>query len=263
MPRSFLSRLVARVAGYSASWLSQPLIRAYMRCYGVGLHDAERKDPREYSCLRDFFTRRLAPGSRPMHGILSSPCDGIISAVGTIHAGQILQAKGRTYGVGELLGSQEIADEFTAGKFITIYLSPADYHRVHAPIDFHLHEARYIPGRLFSVSPRTTARTERLFCRNRRLVMLGDCALGSLALVMVGALIVGAIHPAWNMPAEIACDSFRERVDFRVGQDFGHGAELGTFEFGSTVILLLSQAMPTMQPALQVTQSIRLGQALI
>ncbi|TAN24038.1 MAG: phosphatidylserine decarboxylase [Acidobacteria bacterium] len=195
-----------------------------------------------FASLQQFFCRSLRPELRPIAsdpGVLVSPADGLITAGGSIVAGELLQAKGHTYSIGELLGDAARAEAFLGGCYATIYLAPADYHRVHAPAAGDLVEARYIPGARWSVSPRTAERVPRLFAQNERLISYLDTALGPVAVVMVGACLVGAIRvnydPLWNAgPGPHVAD--RRRYDPALA--FTRGQELARFEFGSTVILL-------------------------
>ncbi|MFV5027129.1 archaetidylserine decarboxylase, partial [Escherichia coli] len=85
--------------------------------------------------------------------VLVMPADGVISQLGKIEEDKILQAKGHNYSLEALLaGNYLMADLFRNGAFVTTYLSPRDYHRVHMPCNGILREMIYVPGDLFSVN---------------------------------------------------------------------------------------------------------------
>ncbi|MBD3646020.1 MAG: phosphatidylserine decarboxylase, partial [Pseudomonadales bacterium] len=143
-------------------------------------------------------------------------------------------------------------------SFHTIYLSPRDYHRVHVPVGGSLHDCQYVPGRLFSVNETTTARVPDLFAANERLVGRFETPSGPMGLVMVGAMIVAAIKPAWQnapfTPREIDGQTFDPPRVFEQAEEFA------SFLMGSTVILIFPDKVPwTVTPG----QQVRLGQALV
>ncbi|MGH9393061.1 MAG: archaetidylserine decarboxylase, partial [Terriglobales bacterium] len=195
------SRLAGRLARSPASrWL----IPWYARHYGVAMEEAQVPE-RGFASLQQFFSRELRPGLRPIasgRGVLASPCDGSVGACGTVAEGLLLQAKGRRYRLAALLAGEAAASGFEGGLYCTIYLSPRDYHRVHAPVAGAVRQARYIPGAFSPVHPRAVASIAGLFAANQRLVTWLETSAGMLAVVMVGACLVGAIRvaydPGWN-----------------------------------------------------------------
>lgn len=219
-----------------------------------------------YASLQQFFCRTLRPELRPIAAepdVLVSPADGVITAAGAIASGELLQAKGKTYTLAALLGDAGRAEEFIGGCYATVYLAPADYHRVHAPDAGRIVEARYIPGTRWPVNQRTAARVPNLFAKNERLITYVETTRGVLAVVMVGACMVGGMRvnydPLWNAgPGPHVADRRR----YEPAPRFARGQELGRFEFGSTVILLSC-------PRLAVTlcssggQPIRMGAVLM
>ncbi|WP_237489036.1 archaetidylserine decarboxylase [Tsuneonella aeria] len=218
-----------------------------------------------YPSFNAFFTRALKPGARPLADsarYVLSPADGAVSQVGRIADGRILQAKGRDYSVAELLaGDAADAPRFDGGRFVTIYLSPRDYHRVHMPVGGRLRETRYVPGDLFSVNGVTAEGVERLFARNERLACLFETPLGTVASVMVGAMIVAGIETVWSgrvAPHGKAVQSAR----FADGPVFAPGEEMGRFYLGSTVVLLFEPDRIEWLPELQPGSAVRMGQAI-
>lgn len=259
-PLKLLSRLAGIVA--DSSLIRVPLIRLFVRIYDVDLGESERELPREFHHFNDFFTRRLKSGARSVAhgaGTVISPVDGTVSEIGAIEDGAIVQAKGIEYTVDSLLDGDDAA-AFQRGSFVTLYLSPRDYHRVHAPLDMEVVSARYIPGKLFSVNPGTVARIPRLFARNERLVARGTSGAGRVCLIMVGAVIVAGIKPIWRPAAYPPGRSGLERFD--PPAQLAGGDEFGQFQLGSTVILLFEEGRIAWSPALRAGSPVRMGEPL-
>ncbi|QWP75657.1 phosphatidylserine decarboxylase [Lysobacter sp. K5869] len=267
LPHRFLSTL-ARVLAYSDDpRVSRFLIDTVTEKFGVDLNEAANPDPRSYPTFNAFFTRALKPGARRAEGdarTLLMPADGRISQCGPIRAGEIFQAKGRSFTALELLGGDEAAAApFRDGDFATVYLSPRDYHRVHMPWTGTLRETVHVPGRLFSVGPDAVRNVPRLFARNERLVCHFDTEFGPMALVMVGALLVSGVETVWS---GVEIPAYGDRVttkDYR-GKNITlkRFEEMARFNYGSTVIVLLPPGVATLDPALQAETAVRLGQPL-
>lgn len=244
IPHHAVSQLLFRLTRVRAPWFKNRFIDIFARHYGIDWREARKQRSADFAHFNAFFTRALQPDARPLEGdddTVISPADGRISQIGDIHNESILQAKGRTFTVAELLGDDaDSAAALTDGRFATIYLSPRDYHRVHMPLGGRLRKTIYIPGRLFSVAPYTTRTIPRLFARNERLVCLFDSDTGPFAVIMVGALNVAAIETVWAglvtrpRPGKRVVEDFRERDVV-----LSRGAEMGRFNMGSTVILLM------------------------
>jgi phosphatidylserine decarboxylase len=262
IPKNLSSAVVYRATRSRRPWIRRPLIRWFARAYRVDLHDAADPDLDGYATFNEFFTRALRRGSRPIEGgpgTLVAAADGVLTEHGTIHGDRLLQAKGRAYSLAELLGETGSAVEgLRGGSYLTIYLAPRDYHRVHAPLAGALVRTRYIPGERFSVSRATAAAIGRLFCRNERVVCWFDTALGPLAVVLVGALNVSCISTvAHGEIASGAPREWREAQPVAVAQ----GDEVGRFNMGSTVIVLLG-ASAAWRPSATHGATVRMGQAL-
>ncbi len=267
LPHHLFSRLVGWFMGRRLwkNWL----ITVFANRYGVDFSEAERQRPDDYDSFNDFFTRRLKPGKRPLpedYSIVVQPADGAISQLGAIREQQIFQAKGHSYSAQALLaGTPEEADQFRDGTFATIYLSPKDYHRVHMPVTGTLRSMTYVPGSLFSVNPTTTAAIPGLFARNERVVCLFDTALGPMAVVLVGAMIVASIETSWA--GQICPGRSKqgvERVDYK-GDDaitLQTGDELGLFKTGSTVIVLFAEDALELDEQLESGSQVRMGEPL-
>lgn len=266
LPQQLLTALARRLATTRAGWISRPLIQWFARRYRVDLEEAESSKLENYACFDDFFTRALKPGTRPMPadpGIPISPCDGFISQLGRIDEGRLLQAKGMGYSPAALLGSEALAEPFFNGRYITFYLAPGDYHRVHMPLGGKLLAETRVPGSLFGVSPATTRVIPRLFARNERMGVIFDTVYGPVAVVMVAALLVAGIETVWSGPEYCRAAAFRERVNHLAGGlELERGAELGRFHWGSTVIVLGTDVFPRWLRQLGPGDRVRMGQAL-
>ncbi|QDH35529.1 archaetidylserine decarboxylase [Porphyrobacter sp. YT40] len=265
VPQHALSRLAGSIAASETPWLRDRLIRRFVAAYGVDLSQAARGIG-EFTSFNDFFTRELKPGARPLADAsqhILSPADGAVSQLGPISGGRIIQAKGRDYSVAEILGcGADEAARFEGGSFITIYLSPKDYHRVHMPAAGTLAQTTYIPGDLYSVNTATAAGVDRLFARNERLSCRFDGPDGHFASIMVGAMIVAGIDTVWP-------NAFRTHASAPVHEDFagaGHtfaaGDEMGRFYLGSTVVLLFEPGRIAWREGLKTGDPLRMGEAL-
>jgi phosphatidylserine decarboxylase len=241
-------------------------IRAYCRAYSVDLADYE-VPVGGYPTFDAFFTRRLKPGLRPLDpepDALLSPADGRIEDMGIIEEGARLTIKSQTYSVAELLADRWAASLYAGGQFAVVYLSPRDYHRVHAPVNGRVRAVRHVPGSLFPVNQIGLQYIPRLFARNERVVVEQNSpVLGSVTSVMVGAIGVGRISLAFD--SQLVTNSgraFGERIYLdKEGPTLERGAELGTFHLGSTVILFTGPGAGLV-PALRAGQRVRMGEAV-
>lgn len=222
--------------------LRRPVFRTFSRLVGIDLDEVELPLG-EYPTMSSFFARRLREGARPMSSSrreVAAPCDGRVAAVGPVASGSLVQAKGRRYRLDALLADAHLAERFDGGAQLTLYLSPADYHRVHSPVDGRLVRYTYIPGVLNPVGPFYTERVEELFARNERMILEIATDFGPVALVLVGAAGVGNLHLA---APEVETRRFRrQRLSRSVTLEqpiaIRRGDELGTFQLGSTVVLV-------------------------
>ncbi|MEO6968978.1 MAG: archaetidylserine decarboxylase [Rhodanobacteraceae bacterium] len=265
LPQKMLSRIVRAATRWTWRPWKDFLIARVIRRYDVDMSETAQSDPRAYPSFNAFFTRALKPGARVPAGGETSvlcPADGRISQAGHIDEGRILQAKGRIFAVAELLADETRAERYRDGNFVTLYLSPRDYHRVHMPLDGELVETAHVPGRLFSVAPRPVEQIPRLFARNERLICHFEGAHGPFVMAMVGAILVSGISTVWS-GAEIPPYAGRiVRGNWRGrGVSLARFGEMARFEMGSTVILLLP-AGSALQPGLLPQRPVKLGQRL-
>lgn len=273
LPQAGLSRSLGRLADVPVPRaLRRPLFRTFARAVGADLSEVE-KPLEEYRTMNAFFVRRLKPGLRTWPtgpATVGSPVDGIVGSVGEITRGTAVQAKGRDYLIAELLGDSDEARALEGGRFITLYLSPRHYHRVHAPVDAVIPLARHVPGKLFPVNLPSVAHVPALFVTNERLLCFLDSALGQLVVVAVGAYNVGRISTAFDASwgggrpwvsnrSEPLPRERRHDPPIQVAR----GGELMAFHLGSTVILLLPPCSTELTPACRPGREVRLGEALV
>ncbi len=250
MWRVIPKRAVSGAIGWGASRgipsrLRQAMLAKFARVYGIDVAEAE-KPLEAYAGFDEFFTRRLRAGARPIAeeaGGVVSPADGVVVECGLATAGTMIQAKGSTFDLTELLGDAEVAGQLVGGAYLITYLSPKDYHRVHAPVGGRVIGWRHIPGTLFSVGAKSVASEPGLFVRNERFVTLIEMDGGGLcAVVMVAAIGVGHVTVSYDPEVATHRPGFlRAAVRHRRYDEpkpIRRGDELGIFHLGSTTIVV-------------------------
>ena len=250
--------------------LRKLFIRAFIKRYKVDLSQAKIQEVDKFENFNAFFTRELQSNARPLanvQGAIVCPADGAVSQLGNITDGNLLQAKGRHYSCKSLLaGDAQMAELFRAGKFVTVYLSPRDYHRVHMPMNGILKKTVYVPGKLFSVNQATADSVPNLFARNERLICLFGTEVGPMAVILVGAMIVAGIDTAWA--GEVCPTTVKREI---IETDYTNqapavelplGSELGRFRLGSTAIVLFPHGAMEFESSLKATSGVAMGQLL-
>jgi phosphatidylserine decarboxylase len=269
LPQHFLSRQVHRLARCRVKPVKNALIGSFVRHFRPDMSDAADPEPRDYPSFNAFFTRSLRPGARPCDPdprALACPVDGTVSQIGRLDGLRMLQAKGHDYSVEALLGGASAwTQRFAGGSFATLYLAPYNYHRIHMPAAGTLRAAWFIPGKLFSVNAVTAAAVPGLFARNERVVCAFEEGPLAFALALVGALFVGSIATVWH--GDITPCSPRRATHLpldtgRAAARLDRGAELGRFNMGSTVILLLPPGAAEWLPELRPGTPVRVGQTI-
>lgn len=259
MRTPFLTKL-----SHASGWLADrhipgplraPIYRAYSACYGVDL-DELRLDLAAHPSMAAFFVRRLKEGARVFPEdpqVLPSPADGRVQTIDRIQDGTILQAKGQPYPVAELLAGADEGLDLEGGWAWTVYLSPRDYHRVHAPEDCELEHVSWAQGSRYSVAPKVLQKRPGVLCGNERAVLRLSTPRGPLLLVMVGALNVGRIRV-------VGVPQGQSRAP--APKSFARGGELARFEMGSTIVLIAPPGGPEPLPGLSPGDPVRMGMPL-
>lgn len=266
-PQLAVSRLAGRLADMDvAPALKNRVIKWFIGRYGVNMSEALEPDLTAYPTFNAFFTRALKDGARPIEGdetVFTSPVDGTISQLGQVSRDRVFQAKGQSFSLTELLGGDaERAAPFEDGEFATVYLPPSDYHRIHMPMAGTLTGMAYVPGKLFSVNPTTAEQVPNLFARNERVICLFDTEAGPMALVLVGAMIVGSVETTW---AGVVAPNPHQVSHWDYSGDeaprFEKGEEMGRFRLGSTVIAVMPKGSVQWNADQIAGKKVRLGEA--
>jgi phosphatidylserine decarboxylase len=269
LPQHLLTSVVHAVTRARSPAIKNWLIGSFMRGFHPDMSDAVEPNPLAYGSFNEFFTRALRADARPIvrdERTLVSPVDGTVSQLGGIAGNQIFQAKGRHYSLEALLaGSGEWTARFQGGSFATLYLAPYNYHRIHMPLTGTLQAAWYVPGKLFSVNQTTAAAVGGLFARNERVVCVFENGPLVFAMVLVGALFVGSMTTVWHgdiTPRRPRRPSVLPVSGTAAPTRLEQGAEMGRFNMGSTVILLLPPGTRQWNAGLGAGTTIRVGQPL-
>jgi phosphatidylserine decarboxylase len=277
LPQAAISRFAGRVADLPIPRpMRRPVLSAFARAVGANPREAERP-LEDYRTLDAFFVRRLREGARPWRADPSgagSPVDGVVGQIGEIASGRLVQAKGLDYTAAELLADERLAARLDGGPFVTLYLAPRHYHRIHAPCRGRIVEARHVPGALLPVNAPAVASVPRLFARNERVVCALEAPFGGAALVAVGATNVGRIEsvfdPDWNGPRGGVTNlpgsggrgraAGSRRYDPPLAVDAGD--ELMAFHLGSSVVVLFEAGRVLLDPRVVPGREVRVGDPL-
>lgn len=242
--RKWISRLMGK---FSHSNISRYFIPYFAKSYGIPLHEAE-KEIGDYPTLNSFFTRKLKPGMRPIHqdqaGMIS-PVDALVTFIGPIQTGTILNVKGQDYSLDELLNHSPRAEAYRHGYAFVLYLSPTDYHRIHAPVTGSKIESDHIKGKVYPVHDFAMRHMRTVLSRNERLITYISHEHGEIALVKVGAMNVSSIVYSNDKATQ-----------------WQQGDDLAYFEFGSTVVLITRNNTFEPLPELEVGHKVRMGELL-
>jgi len=264
LPRNLFSRVCGNIADFNIpTFVLEPLIKLFSQIYGVNLAESEKKIS-EFRTFNEFFTRRLIKEARPIDqrkNSILSPVDGFIGEFGTIINNKLIQAKGLEYRVDDLLEDQNRTKKYNGGKFVTIYLAPQNYHRIHSMVNGEVREFSYIPGDLWTVSLLGLHHVNNLFARNERLTTYIDSEKGECALVKVGATVVGRIRVNYHNQISNLKGAQVKKIVLENPYNLKKGQEIGLFELGSTVICLFPPKQIELYK-LQVGQKIFYGQSI-
>ncbi len=266
--RWFPKGALPRLAGWLADvrWPGAPLgafIRLYIRVFGIDMTQFVVA-PQGWPTFNAFFTREVRPGARPVApaaDALVSPVDGRVIEAGAIRAGRLLQAKGIDYSLADLLGGDPAWRTYDGGAYVTLYLHPRDYHRIHTPCAGEVVRFRTVPGDLWTVSPAGVRQVPGLFARNERWITFLRTAFGEVAVVKVGATIVGRIRVVYHSGQSHRRHGAPQAETLALPYPLAAGAELGRFELGSTVILLTRPGEAVLDP-LRPGDAVKMGQRI-
>lgn len=266
LPHRLLSRIVNRLMRVENKTVKNFIINKISKTYHINMQEAFSSDINDYKNFNAFFTRKLKADVRPIDqakNSIISPVDGAISQCGDIKQGRIFQAKGFDFTVSELLACDDkTANYYQDGQFATIYLSPKDYHRMHAPLDCEVSKTVHVPGRLFSVAKWTAESVPRLFARNERLVCYLETEFGQIAYVLVGAIMVSSMETVFNGLVTPPYANKVNDVAIIGNNKLSKGDEVGRFNMGSTVILLFPANFAELNKDLTENTAVKLGEKI-
>ncbi len=265
IPRITLTRFMGWWSQIRHPWVVKSSMAVWRWFSDLDLSDAKHT---QFDSLHACFTRELKPGARmvnPDPAFLTSPCDAIVGACGTIAQGQVFQAKGFPYQLETLLSTSAHCKHWPAalegGTYITLRLTSSMYHRFHAPHDVQLQHVTYISGDTWNVNPVALARVKELFCKNERAVLHMQTLEGvpflivPVAAVLVASMRFHAVDVLLNLrykgPNEMPCDAV-----------YVKGQEMGWFEHGSTILVFVPKGFD-LAPDIVLGQRIQMGQALL
>ena len=225
-----------------------------------------------WKTFNQLFARNFKPGYRPVAAVSDQTV--IVSGADSTFAGQWeirpdshVTVKNLHWQISELLEGSPYKDRFDRGLFMHAFLSPADYHRWHAPVGGTVLEARVIPGQVYLQviaepvpgDPHGRHRLKPLrnfdapddagyqFAQARGLIVL-DTPIGLVAVLPIGMCQVSSVI----LTAE-------------VGVTLRKGEELGYFQLGGSDIILLFEAKSnvsfTAQPNFHYKMGTRIAQA--
>ena len=262
IPRRALTLFVGWLSKLEQPWVRGPCMAVWQLFTDLNLQEAKQT---RFRSLHECFTRQLKDGARPIDadsGVIVSPCDGIVGAMGQVVEGSVLQAKGSPYRLIELLGDEELVRYYRGGCYVTLRLTAGMYHRFHAPYDCEVEQVTYFSGDTWNVNPIALRRVERLFCRNERAAI--RCRMRPdgerITLVPVAAVLVASIrlhfldvllHLKYRGPNLMPCETTLRK-----------GEEMGWFQHGSTIIVLAPGRM-AFREGLRTGALIRMGQPLL
>ncbi len=241
LPRRLISALMGVLFRFRwPSPLRGVVYGLFVRLTRIDMREAER-ELNVYQSIEEIFSRRLAQGVRPIAGEICAPVDGFLHCSQAPTGILGFQAKGYYYSLRELIyGESEIEFDFEPAWYMTFYLAPHNYHRVHCPLAGELHALRWIRGDKWPVQHGFRNAVTRLYVRNERKVfrLRHTVSGGQMFVVMVAALGVG------NMVVTAAETQENKAVTkFDPAVQLAAGDELGYFTLGSTVLLICDQVL--------------------
>ena len=261
------------LAGYFSKseilFIKDLLIGLFCYFYKPNLKESVEGDTKRFKSFNDFFTRKLKSESRPINpdiNIITSPVDGMIVQLGKIEKETLIQAKGIKYNISDLIKDKTLAKTFRNGFFITIYLAPKNYHRIHSPFNGTIEETKYLEGNLYSVNTQSTRKIRSLYSNNERTFCYVKSDNFYYGLVSVGAAMVGSIVPFWNIETNPKKRNLVDLWNKGPEEDLkavSKGQELSYFQMGSTVILLLPSGLEADKNFLYESKAVKFGEELI
>lgn len=207
--------------------LSKREINSFIKFHQLDM--SEVLEPLEnFNTFNEFFYRKLKPGSRPCESpdnkrVAVSPADCRMMAFPTIDSATNIWIKGVEFSIAKLLDDAEEAKAYEGGALAIFRLAPQDYHRYHSPVDGVIRKIHNVQGQYYTVNPMAIRTTLDVYGDNKRdIVHMETEAFGKVAIVCIGAMMVGSIV-----------------LTAGVGDHLARTDELGYFAFGGSTLVVL------------------------
>lgn len=272
---SFFQRRISQIINWLVNKnipiLTKILIKIFIKFYKINMNEFKKNKISDYSNFNEFFTRKLKKNSRPIltnENQIAFPVDGIINQIGLIINDQIFQTKNHFFNLFSLLGGNyNFNKNFFNGFFVTTYLSPKNYHRVHMPCDGFLKEMIYIPGKLFILNLNNSKKIKNIFSKSERLICIFKTKFGYLAQILIGATIVGNIDVIWHGLVNKKHEGIIKKWNYPKKNKknaifLKKGEEMGKFYLGSTVINLFESHSIKLNSLLKRGSIVKIGELL-
>ena len=245
LPKNHLSYAVGKLVHLKLpAFINTWIMAAFAKAYRINLQEAEFSIEK-YPSLGEFFIRKLKPGVRPLGTTWAlHPADAVITQAARIHSGKLIQAKDKTYSLKQFTAGDDALTKWDNGIFLTYYLCPTDYHRVHSPVSGTIKKVVHIPGALWPVNEWSTVNIEELFSINERVLVEIETDRGLVGVMFVAATNVGQIILSFD--SEVVGNQFtKNKIEKNYSLKINKGDELGAFRMGSTVVMLYAnKALP-------------------
>ncbi len=265
LPKNDLSHWVGRLVHKPLPpALARKSVEWFAKYYQINMDEAEYPIS-HYKTIGELFTRKLKAEARPIGTGVVHPADAQITEAGPIDRLTLIQAKGKDYKVPELLRSGHYSVVFEGGSFLTYYLCPTDYHRVHSPVDGEIIWSCHVPGELWPVNEWSTNAITNLFAVNERVVVMIQTPKGKVALVMVAATNVGNMSMTFDQNISTRYRHAERQVKERAYNPplpIKRGEEVGIFHMGSTVIMLYEKGVLPVEADQFRSRHVKMGQSL-
>lgn len=268
-PHSFITLIIGKIAHSNIKWFKNFLINIFIGIYKPNMEEAIFSEINKYPNFNSFFIRELNYSKRPIlpnDTIILSPVDGKISDYGNMKEDTLIQAKKFRYTASNLLSDVTISRDLQLCSFVTLYLAPEDYHRIHAPIAGVIKKTKYIPGSLYSVNESAQKNIPSLYLRNERAWMQIENKQFPYILVFIGASIVRSIIPFWLNSNSINHNNILDAWNCGPSINESNVTQaqyLAHFSMGSTVIMLLPKKISADQLNISQEQKVKFGSPLL
>ena len=257
IPLRLLSWCVYKLSRVTIPFVKNILIELFIKKYNIDLSEYRKGRKEDYLSFNDFFTREIKPELRLIESsykTMVSPVDGRLIEHGKINEDSIIQIKNSHYSLTKLLNNnQELAMKYLNGYFVTLYLAPDNYHRVHMPLDGTLVNSEHIPGKCFAVHQESITKIPDLYIKNQRLINSFENQLSPFVLILVAALNVSSITTVWKS----------EDLQAENPLTILKGEQMGQFNLGSTVILLVpKESQLIWSETIEIGTRVKVGQVI-